>query len=259
MVKLSIATFFLSLLTLSVIFMACGEPQNQLKVEFGQEWEIHDMDRPLPEVVEPGDLEPIKRPEDALVLFDGKDISQWKMVYEEKSIWKVENGYMEALPETGPIMTREGFGECQLHIEWATPEKIEGEGQGRGNSGVFLMGMYEVQVLDSYENETYADGQAAAIYGQYPPLVNASRPPGEWQSYDITWHGPRFDETGKLLSAARITMLHNGILVHDNVTLTGPTGHHARPSYKAHPDKLTIGLQDHGNPVRFRNIWIQKL
>jgi hypothetical protein len=159
----------------------------------------------------------------------------------------------------GSIRTRQGFGDCQLHVEWAAPAEVIGEGQGRGNSGVFLMDTYEVQVLDGWQNATYADGITAAIYGQYPPLVNACRKPGEWQTYDIVFYAPRFDQDGKLLRPARMTVLHNGILVHDNAELSGPTAHKARPPYQAHPDKMPISLQDHGNPVRYRNIWVREL
>jgi hypothetical protein len=166
---------------------------------------------------------------------------------------------MEVVAKTGSIRTKTGFGDCQLHVEWAAPTLVSGEGQGRGNSGVFLMDTYEVQVLDSYNNVTYADGMAASVYGQYPPLVNACRKPGEWQIYDIIFHRPRYDAGGKLLAPARMTVLHNGVLVHDNVELTGPTAHKARPPYKVHPDKLPLSLQDHGNPVRYRNIWLRPL
>jgi len=169
------------------------------------------------------------------------------------------NGYVEVVPGTGAIATKQGFGDVQLHIEWAAPTPAKGEGQERGNSGVFLMGMYEVQVLDSYRNKTYPDGQAGAVYGQYPPLVNASRPPGEWQTYDIVFHGPRFDAGGKLLRPARMTVVFNGVLVQDNVVLTGPTAHQTRPPYAAHPEKLPLSLQDHGNPMRFRNIWVREI
>src|SRR5262249_19770213 len=159
----------------------------------------------------------------------------------------------------GAILTKDEFGDCQLHVEWAAPDPPKGRDQGRGNSGVMLFGRYEIQVLDSFENLTYADGQAAAVYGQYPPLVNASRPPGQWQSYDIVFHGPRFGKDEKLLQPARLTMFHNGVLVQNNVELSGPTGHRVRPPYKAHAAKLPLFLQDHGNPVRFRNIWIRQL
>jgi hypothetical protein len=163
------------------------------------------------------------------------------------------------LPNSGNISTREAFGDCQLHVEFAEPSPPSGESQGRGNSGVFLMGLYEIQVLDSYQNKTYADGQASAVYGQYPPLVNASRPPAQWQMYDIVFHGPRFGKAGELLHPARVTVLHNGALVQDNVELTGPTAQGERPPYKVHAEKLPLSLQDHHNPVRFRNIWIREL
>ena len=173
--------------------------------------------------------------------------------------WRIVDGAMEVVAGTGGIQTREDFGDVQLHVEWMSPAPPRGTDQDRGNSGVFFMGMYEVQVLDSWENVTYADGQAAALYGQYPPLVNASRKPGEWQSYDIVFRRPRFDASGKVTSPARVTVLHNGVLVQDNVELTGPTGHYSRPPYAAHADRLPVSLQDHGHPVRFRNFWVRSL
>jgi hypothetical protein len=227
-----------------------------------REWPIHDESRPQPPVVDPGPPaeRPAAPPADAVVLFDGKDLAKWRSTKDgSPARWKVENGYMEVVRGTGDIRTEQGFGDCQLHVEWATPSPGVGEGQHRGNSGVFLMGLYEVQVLDSYGNRTYPDGQAAALYGQYPPLVNASRPPGQWQTYDITFRRPRFDAQGKLLTPARITVLHNGVLVQDDRELSGPTAHKARPPYAAHPEKLPLGLQDHDHPVRYRNIWIREL
>ena len=160
---------------------------------------------------------------------------------------------------TGSIHTTRAFGDCQLHVEWASPVGETGTGQDNGNSGVYLMGLYEVQVLNSYQNVTYADGQAAAIYGQYPPLVNASRPPGEWQTYDIVFHRPRFDSQGRVVSPARMTVFHNGILVQDDVALSGPTAHMTRPPYKAQADRLPLALQDHQHKVRFRDIWVREL
>ena len=226
-------------------------------------WKIHDPNRPVPAVVDPGTAStndvPGRAPSDAVVLFDGKDLSKWAHKDGSAAKWKVENGYAEVAPETGYIYSKQAFGDCQLHVEFAEPLPVKGESQDRGNSGVFLMGLYEIQVLDSYENKTYADGQASAVYGQYPPLVNAARPPGQWQSYDIVFHGPRFDTGGKLLRAARVTVLHNGVLVQDHVVPTGPTQHQERPPYKVHPQKLPLGLQDHGEPVRYRNIWIREL
>jgi len=226
-------------------------------------WKPNDPDRPLPAVIEPGTAStqdaPGRPPSDAIVLFGSKDISQWAGDDGQPAKWKVADGYMEVVPQSGYIHTRQPFGDCQLHVEFAEPVPPVGESQDRGNSGVFLMGLYEVQVLDSYQNKTYADGQASAVYGQFPPQVNASRPPGQWQTYDIIFHAPRFDKDGKLQHPARMTVLHNGALVQDNVELSGPTAHHDRPPYKPTPTKLPLSLQDHGNPVRFRNIWIREL
>ncbi|MGD1009178.1 MAG: DUF1080 domain-containing protein [Candidatus Aminicenantales bacterium] len=224
------------------------------------QWQIHDPNRPMAPVITPGPAgPPVPPPSDALVLFDGRDLSQWSDAKGLPAKWKVENGYVEVAPNTGSIRTVKGFGDCQLHVEWMAPSPAKGEGQDRGNSGVFLMDLYEVQVLDCYNNKTYADGQTAAIYGQYPPLVNACRPPGEWQTYDIVFHRPRFDKDGKVLAPARMTVFHNGVLVHEGARLTGPTAHKARPPYKMHADKLPVSLQDHGHPVRFRDIWIRNL
>jgi hypothetical protein len=223
-------------------------------------WPIHDTTRAQPLVVDPGAVTVSSHPpSDAIVLFDGRDASEWRTRNGGPSRWKVENGYMEVVGRAGGISTVRAFGDCQLHIEWAAPSQPVGTGQARGNSGVFLMGRYEVQVLDSYRNATYPDGQAAAIYGQSPPLVNASRAPGEWQAYDIIFRRPRFNERGELVEPARITMMHNGVLVQNAVALTGPSGHRQRPPYAAHPDRLPIGLQDHNSPVRFRNIWVRDL
>jgi len=229
----------------------------------GTQWKIHDLNRPVPVVITPGTSSsqdaPGKAPSDAIVLFDGKDLSQWLNENNGAAKWKVENGYAEVVAKTGYIHTKKAFGDCQLHVEFSEPSPPKGESQGRGNSGVFLMGLYEIQVLDSYENKTYADGQAAAVYGQYPPLVNASRPPGQWQSYDIVFHAPHFDQSGKLLRPARVTVFHNGVLVQDNVEIRGRTAIGDVPTYEAGPDKAALALQDHGDPVRYRNIWIREL
>lgn len=226
-------------------------------------WPPHTMDRPQPPIVTPAPAgAPVPAPSDAIVLFDGTSLANWRSADPTKGAarWKVENGYMEVVARTGSIATVRGFGDAQLHVEFATPSPASPRtGQERGNSGVYLMNTYEVQVLDSYENVTYPDGHAAAIYGQYPPLVNASRRPGEWQTFDIVFRAPRFDAAGQLVSPARMSVLHNGVLVQDNVTLTGPTSHQRRPPYSAHPDRLPILLQDHGDPVRYRNIWIREL
>ncbi len=216
------------------------------RAQAAKEWPIHDRTRPLPPVVDPGSAgtsdQPGKPPSDAVVLFDGKDLAAWKSQKDGgPAAWKVERGYFE------------------VAIEFMSPSPAVGEDQDRGNSGVFLMGRYEVQVLDSYNSVTYADGQAGALYGQSPPLVNASRPPGQWQSYDIVWEAPRFDKDGKLARPARATVFHNGLVVQHATVLTGPTAHKARPPYAAHADKLPIGLQDHSHPVRFRNVWVREL
>jgi len=233
------------------------------RAQVDTKWKIHDPDRPAPPEIDPATAStqdsPGHPPSDAVVLFDDKDLSKWADKEGGPAKWKVENGYFEVVPKTGEIHTREPFGDCQLHVEFSEPSPAKGQDQDRGNSGVFLQGLYETQVLDSYQSKTYADGQAAAIYGQYPPLVNASRPPGQWQTYDIIFHGPRFDASGKLTRPARETVFHNGVLVQDNVELTGPTGHHVRPPYKPTPEKLPLALQDHGHPVRYRNIWIREL
>jgi Domain of Unknown Function (DUF1080) len=225
-------------------------------------WPIHSTDRPQPPVVRVGPAPaPVPPPSDAIVLFDGTSLAKWRTADAAggPAKWKVENGAMEVVAGTGSIRTDQAFGSVQLHIEWRTPTPPKGEGQERGNSGVFLMGRYEVQVLDSYGNVTYPDGQAGALYGEYPPLVNASRPPGEWQTYDIVFHAPKFDAGGKVLAPARMTVFHNGVLVQDNTVLTGPTAHSARVPYEAHPAKLPLSLQDHGDPVRYRNIWVREL
>jgi hypothetical protein len=225
-------------------------------------WPQHSMVRPRPPVVDPGPGPtgpPAKPPSDAFVLFDGRDLSQWVGGDSSNAKWKVERGYAEVVPESGDIHTRHAFGDVQLHIEWATPSPPHGVSQEPGNSGVYLMSTYEIQVLDSYKNDTYPDGQAAATYGQVPPLVNASRPPGQWQTYDIVFRRPRFYPDGSLARPARVTVLHNGVLVQDNTELFGPTTHLVRKPYTAHADKLPLLLQDHGERVRFRNIWVREL
>ena len=224
----------------------------------------HDRTRPQPAVVTPGTSstheQPGKPPSDALVLFDGKDLSQWVSLDGSPTKWITRDGYMECVRGSGYVRTLQNFGDCQLHIEWATPTPPHGEGQGRGNSGLFFgLDRYEVQVLDSFQSQTYADGSAGAVYGQYPPLVNASRAPGEWQTYDVIFTTPRFDTEGKQLSPVRLTVFHNGVLVQNNVQLTGPTSWLERAPYQAHTEKQPISLQDHGNPVRFRNIWLREL
>jgi hypothetical protein len=227
-------------------------------------WLGHDRDRPQPTVVTAGTFssqeQPGQPPSDATVLFNGKDLSPWVAMDGSPTKWITHDGSLECVPGSGYVRTLQSFGDCQLHVEWAAPTPPHGDSQGRGNSGVFFgFGRYEVQVLDSYQNKTYADGSAASVYGQYPPLVNASLPPGKWQVYDIVWTAPRFDSDGKLLSKARVTVLHNGVLVQNNVELTGGTGWVGRAPYKAHPERTPIAFQDHGNPVRYRNVWVREL
>lgn len=228
-------------------------------------WGVHDRERDRPPVITPP-AEFGQPPSDAIVLFDGRDTSKWASDKGGPVKWKVENGYMEVVKKSGGIHTKKGFGNCQLHIEWWVPPGVDPKitDQKRSNSGVFLMGRYEVQILDSYtannyrDNKTYADGQAAAIYAQYPPLVNACRKPGQWQSYDISFVRPLFDEQGNLVRPARITLFHNGVVVHNNVEIKGTTAHKKKSEYSPHGEG-PIRLQDHGNPVRFRNIWIREL
>jgi hypothetical protein len=206
---------------------------------------------PEPKVIDAGPVG--GPPSDAIVLFDGKDLSKWK----NGNNWEIKDGVATA--KKSEIETKEGFGSCQLHVEFATPEKIEGSGQGRGNSGIYLMGKYEVQILDSYNNKTYFDGQCASIYKQTPPMVNASRKPGEWQSYDIIFDAPQFAEDGKVTKPGYVTVLHNGVLVQNHFELHGGTFYDRPAAYTKHPDKLPLHIQFHGNPVKFRNIWIREI
>ncbi len=232
-----------------------------------QPWRVHDYRRPHPPVVTPGTCstqdKPGRPPSDAVVLFDGTDLSHW-VTYGPDSPepkparWKVENGYMEVVGGTGTIFSREKFGDCQIHVEWATPEVIQGSSQGRGNSGIIIMGLYEIQVLDSYRNVSYADGQAGAIYGQWPPLVNASLPPGRWQTYDIVFEAPVF-EGEKLVKPAYATVLHNGVVLHHRQPFIGRMTYRQVATYAPHEPEGPLALQDHGNPVRYRNIWVRPL
>lgn len=230
----------------------------------GQKWHVHDPGRPHPHVVTPG-KEPGAAPSDAVVLFDGKDLSQWaqhgKGADSAKLVdpqWKVENGYFEVVPGTGDLFTREKFGDCQLHVEWSELADIKGTSQARGNSGVLLMSRYEIQVLDPYNNPTYADGQASAIYGQFPPLVNPGRKPGEWQTYDIVFEAPRF-EGEKLLKPAVETVFFNGVLVHNHKEPIGAMIYRQVGKYTPHNPEEPLMLQEHHDRVRFRNIWIRRL
>jgi hypothetical protein len=220
-------------------------------------WKTGDRSRPLPPKVNPGNA--TTAPSDAVVLFDGKDLSAWQQKNGKPVEWTVGDGYFTVKPKSGDLTTKQAFGDSQIHIEWASPTPSHGKDQEPGNSGVFLHGLYEIQVLESNENVTYADGQAGAIYCQYPPLVNPARTAGEWQIYDIVFHGPRFDAAGQLTRLATVTILFNGVLVQDNVSPTGPTDYMKRPPYKPGPDKLPLVLQDHGQAVKYRNVWIREL
>ena len=250
-------TLRISALPAGALFLSVATLMAQTRPPCAQ----HARDCPIPPIVRvgPGAKLPAPPPSDATVLFDGRDLSAWTGADGKPARWKVDDGYMEVQKGTGAIQTVQGFGDVQLHVEWATPKPPKGADQDRGNSGVFLMGRYEIQVLDSYGNVTYPDGQAGAVFGQYPPLANASRPPGEWQTYDIIFHRPRFGADGSVQRPATVTVLHNGVLVQDGVTLTGPTAYQSRPPYVAHPDKLPIALQDHEHPVRYRNVWVREL
>ncbi len=211
---------------------------------------------PEPQVISPGI--PSAMPTDSIVLFDGNDLSKWTG-RNGAAEWTVANDAFTVKPGTGDISTVDSFRDVQLHIEWRTPTAIVGESQGRGNSGVFLMERYEVQVLDSYQNRSYSNGQAGSIYKQYMPLVNASRRPGEWQTYDIIFMAPRFASDGSLKQPATITVLHNGVLVQNHVSLKGPTVFRGQPKYEPHATKAPLQLQDHSNLVSYRNIWLREL
>ena len=231
----------------------------------GQKWHVHDPDRPHPRVVTPG-KEPGAAPSDAVVLFDGKDLSKWaqhgKGADSAKVVdaqWKVENGYFEITRGFGDLLTREKFGDIQLHVEWASPATVTSTSQGRGNSGVLVMTRYEIQVLDMWQNPTYADGSAGAIYGQWPPLVNPARRPGEWNTYDIVFEAPQFDGE-KLVKPAFFTVFYNGVMVHNRKESMGPMVYRQVAHYTPHPAEDSLMLQDHNaNPVRYRNIWIRRL
>jgi hypothetical protein len=231
----------------------------------GQKWHVHDSNRPHAPVVTPAAIPAMPPPSDAIVLFDGKDVSKWVQKGRGTDAgklvdpgWKVENGYFEIAPCTGDLVTRDKFGDCQLHIEWSEPPDIQGSSQSRGNSGVQIMDRYEVQVLDAWNNPTYADGQAGAIYGQWPPLVNPARKPGEWNVFDIVFKAPRFDGS-TMVTPGYITLFFNGLLAHDHQASLGTTAYRQVAKYTPHGAEEPISLQDHGYRVRFRNIWVRRL
>lgn len=225
-------------------------------------WAVHDQNRPQPKLVTPGTFStqelPGKPPSDAVVLFDGTDLSKWESDKGETTKWIVKDGSMQCVPGSGYIRTKDKIGDCQLHVEWAAPKDVKGESQGRGNSGIFLMGICECQVLDNYENPTYADGFAASVYGVNPPAANALHKPGEFQVVDIVFRRPIYKD-GKPLDPGYMTVFVNGVLVQDHTMLEGGTGHMGRTRPGAFPEKGPLKFQDHGNPVRFRNVWYREL
>jgi len=253
-------------LTVAVILVLCGALLNFAQAPRanndlgytdtpmlpGLPYHVHDPARPHPPVVTPAS-QPGGSPSDAIVLFDGTDVSHWQNPH-----WKVENGYMEVVPNSGDLKSKEKFGDVQLHLEFASPTQIRGNSQNRGNSGIFFQGLYEIQVLDGFENPTYADGQIGAIYGQWPPLANPTRKPGEWQSYDIVFEAPRMGDA-KVMTPAFVTVFLNGVLMHNRKEIMGPTVHRALAKYAAQPAEDSLMLQDHQQPVRYRNIWIRRI
>ena len=255
-----IRIFISGIIILSLALTISCDMCNKCEINPSQSYDLeamYDENYPQPPVVTPQAIySPV--PSDAVILFDGKDLSQWVDKDGNPPKWKVEDGYMEVVKGAGEINTKQNFGSCQLHAEWAAPTLIEGDAQKRGNSGIFLMNLYEIQVLDCYNNKTYPGGMTASVYGQNPPLANACLPPGEWQTYDIIFRRPVF-KNGKVVKPAVVTVFHNGVLMQDHFEIVGPVSFEKVPEYKEHADKLPIGLQDHGNPVRFRNIWIREL
>lgn len=227
----------------------------------GTPWVVHDPFRPQPRQIDPGTISPRSKsgtpPSDAIILFDGSNLDAWENNKGGDPKWVLGDGYFECRKKSGTIRSKQKFGSVQLHIEWAAPTEVKGSSQGRGNSGVFLAGLYEVQVQDNYDNLTYPDGQASSLYGFRPPRVNVTRPPGEWQSYDIVFEMPEF-KNGKLLKKAKITVLHNGVVTQHGVEIPGILGHKKTQPYREHGPGH-IQLQDHGNPVRYRNIWVREL
>jgi hypothetical protein len=241
------------LFLLSLYFFLCSHTYaQQTDPKATEVWE------PEPKVITPG-VSSQEPPSDAVILFNGKDLSAWLDGQQNPAQWRIENGAMTVEGGTGNIHTKQAFGSCQLHVEWRSPLEVKDGGQDRGNSGIFLMGRYEVQVLDSYNNRTYSNGQAGSIYKQYIPLVNACRPPGVWQSYDIIFTAPEFDADSKVVSPAWFTVFQNGVLIQNHVEVKGKTVYSGQPDYEKHNDKEYLLLQDHNCEVSYRNIWIREL
>lgn len=251
------AVLMVAFITSSAVIARAQQPQQQPPMPPAQP--PYPSPKKEPTVITPG-AKPGDAPSDAIILFDGKDLSAWKSLRDgSEAKWTVQDGYIQVKSGTGDIVTKQEFSDYQLHIEWATPAEVKGSSQGRGNSGIFMMGHYEIQVLDSYQNPTYFHGQAGSVYKQHAPLVNASRKPGEWQTYDIIFTAPHFDEIGAVTKPARVTVIHNGVVVQNNAEIYGETWHDRAPQYIAHGPTGPIKLQDHNNPTRFRNIWIRPL
>ena len=277
MIKVSSLIVLITTLTCPVFSKSDPDIRKEIKEENGRKVEymyidgikVHETDpqkQPQPPVVKPKPYNPnaAKPPKGAIVLFDGteKTLKNWTSGNGKPTKWKLVDGALESVRGGGYLQSKQEFGSCRLHVEFATPSEAKGSGQGRGNSGVFLMGQYEIQVLDSYKNITYPDGQCGALYGRAKPLVNASRGPGEWQSYDVTFHRPIFNKAGDVTRKAKFHVIHNGHVIHDNLELSGGTGWrgpHSISEYKKHGDKGPLKMQDHGNPVRFRNVWVKPL
>lgn len=248
--SVSCSVLGLSAFAATAVVLLAAAPQQEKK-----EWGVHDMNRPQPAMVDAGGH--AKAPSDAIVLFDGKSLDKW--TGNKDGTWEVKDGYFQVKPGSGNIRTRDGFGSCQFHIEWMVPETCKCESQHGCNSGLFFMDRYELQILGSNPNKTYPDGMAGAMYGQYPPLVNACRPNGQWNAYDVIFHAPKFKEDGSLEKAGTMTVMFNGVLVQDHSEIWGATAHAAKAKYSKHEAKLPIGLQDHGDPLCFRNVWLRPL
>ena len=277
MIKVSSLFVLITTLTCPVFSKSDPDIRKEIKEENGRKVEymyidgikVHETDpekQPQPPVVKPKpyNAKTAKPTKDAIVLFDGteKTLKNWTSGNGKPTKWKLVDGALESVRGGGYLQSKQEFGSCRLHVEFATPSEAKGSGQGRGNSGVFLMGQYEIQVLDSYKNITYPDGQCGALYGRAKPLVNASRGPGEWQTYDVTFHRPMFNKAGDVTRKAKFHVIHNGHVIHDNLELSGGTGWrgpHSISEYKKHGDKGPLKMQDHGNPVRLRNVWVKPL
>ena len=244
-------TFVFAFFVVSAGAIAQGQPRESLDPKVTEVWDLK------PKKITAG-VNPGEAPSDAIQLFDGKDLSKWSTLSGADAKWEIKDGAITVVKGAGDIKTKQTFGDIQLHIEWRSPANVEGEGQGRGNSGIFLQERYELQVLDSYESQTYSNGQAGSIYKQSIPLVNACRKPGEWQTYDVIYTAPKFSDNGRVITPAYITVLHNGVLILNNIQILGPSEYKGLPVYQSHA-KASLKLQDHGNPVSYRNIWVREL